>query len=54
MTVVDTENFIWGVDVEGTGRLDRSLVILMGARLGLALLSLGLVLAFDASAFSCG
>ena len=38
-----------GEEPRGRSGLDRRLVILMGARLGLSLLSLGLVLALDAA-----
>ena len=54
MKVVNSENTVFGGSFEGNGRLDRRFVILMGARLGLALLSFGLVLAFDATAGSEG
>ena len=52
MKVVKIQNAVWGERFAGGGRLDRRLIILMGARLGLALVSLGLVLALDATAGS--
>ena len=52
MKISNPEDAVFWGSLEGNGLLDRRLVILMGARLGLALLSLGLVLAFDATAGS--
>ena len=49
---MSSENSVWSENIDEPGRLDQRLVILMGARLGLALLSFGLVLAFDATAGS--